>query len=176
MIFIWSAPHRYAIRNSIAEIAPFCGLLLQHFSLPQPAVEQIPLLSWPPSIYPVGIAAFMGCCCTSRRFAVFTPMHPHLLRHACATHLLNNGCSLDVIADLLGHVNLDITAQYAQAQRGWWWTHIAPLVKSRFRKRACRSAHRCTPFPGFLLSAPLGRFKRGRQLTKLSVPRMSCHR
>ena len=42
------------------------------------------------------------------------PMHPHLLRHACATHMLDNGCPLDVIADVLGHDNLDVTAHYAQ--------------------------------------------------------------
>jgi integrase/recombinase XerC len=42
------------------------------------------------------------------------PMHPHLLRHACATHMLDNGCPLDVIAQLLGHDNLDVTAHYAQ--------------------------------------------------------------
>lgn len=41
-------------------------------------------------------------------------MHPHLLRHACGTHLLDNGCPLDVIKDILGHDNLDITALYAQ--------------------------------------------------------------
>src|SRR5204863_1022427 len=42
------------------------------------------------------------------------PMHPHLLRHACATHMLDNRCPLDVIAEVLGHDNLDITAHYAQ--------------------------------------------------------------
>jgi integrase/recombinase XerC len=42
------------------------------------------------------------------------PMHPHLLRHACATHMLDNGCPLDVIAQILGHDNLDVTAHYAQ--------------------------------------------------------------
>jgi len=41
-------------------------------------------------------------------------MHPHLLRHACATHMLDNGCPLDVIAAVLGHDNLDVTAHYAQ--------------------------------------------------------------
>jgi integrase/recombinase XerC len=41
-------------------------------------------------------------------------MHPHLLRHACATHLLENRCPLEVISQLLGHANLDTTAQYAQ--------------------------------------------------------------
>ena len=41
------------------------------------------------------------------------PMHPHLLRHPCATHMLENGCPLDVIA-MVGHDNLDITAHYAQ--------------------------------------------------------------
>lgn len=42
------------------------------------------------------------------------PMHPHLLRHACATHMLDNGCPLDVISAILGHDNLDVTAHYAQ--------------------------------------------------------------
>jgi site-specific recombinase XerD len=41
-------------------------------------------------------------------------MHPHLLRHACATHMLDNGCPLDVISYILGHDNLDVTAHYAQ--------------------------------------------------------------
>ena len=41
-------------------------------------------------------------------------MHPHLLRHACATHMLDNRCPLDVIAEVLGHDNLDTTAHYAQ--------------------------------------------------------------
>ena len=41
----------------------------------------------------------------------------HLLRHACATHMLDNGCPLDVISHILGHDNIDVTAHYAQVTR-----------------------------------------------------------
>lgn len=39
---------------------------------------------------------------------------PHCLRHACATHLLQNGVSLKEIGDLLGHHNADSTRIYAK--------------------------------------------------------------
>jgi hypothetical protein len=71
-------------------------------------------------------------------------MHPHLLRHACASHLLNNGCSLDVIADLLGHDNLDITAHYAQVStRLMMDTYRSARKKSIPKKgvQVCASLH-----------------------------------
>jgi len=39
---------------------------------------------------------------------------PHSLRHACATHLINEGISLKVISDHLGHQNLESTQIYAK--------------------------------------------------------------
>ena len=39
---------------------------------------------------------------------------PHSLRHARATQLINTGCSLKEIADILGHMRLDTTGIYAK--------------------------------------------------------------
>jgi integrase len=39
---------------------------------------------------------------------------PHSLRHACATHLLRNGCALKDIADFLGHRTMTSVGIYAR--------------------------------------------------------------
>src|SRR5580700_865304 len=55
---------------------------------------------------------FKVCVAAARKAGILKPIHPHSLRHAFATHLLDEGVSLLVIQKLLGHAHLKTTALY----------------------------------------------------------------
>ena len=69
----------------------------------------------------------------ARRHGLDRPLHPHLLRHACATHLLESSGDLRAVQELLGHANLSTTQIYTHLD----FQHLAQ-VYDRAHPRARR--------------------------------------
>jgi integrase/recombinase XerC len=71
---------------------------------------------------PYGPRAIEGVCYRLAHRAKLGRVHPHALRRAMATHMLQRGANLRVIQDLLGHERLTTTIRYT-------WLDTADLKK-----------------------------------------------
>jgi site-specific recombinase XerD len=79
-------------------------------------LANLPALARPQGINPLTIGALTQTV-QKIGFRIRLRVHPKILRHTFATHLMDHGASIEDVKDLLGHQLLNTTGRYAQISR-----------------------------------------------------------
>ncbi len=87
---------------------------------------------------------WIACTEAARRAGISKRVTPHTLRHSWATHLLEAGTDLRTIQVLLGHGDLETTAQYLHLSQRHLQTVVNPLdgLSLTDTQNICRSFKR----------------------------------
>lgn len=86
-------------------------LKMRGIDLGSTAAHASPLFAGP-SGKPLNVRTLRRAVESAGRAAGLPQAYPHLLRHSFATHLLNRGCDLRSVQEMLGHKNLSTTQIY----------------------------------------------------------------
>ncbi len=72
-----------------------------------------------------------------------TPVHPHMLRHSYASHLLQSSGDLRAVQELLGHASISTTQVYTRLD----FQHLAKVYDAAHPRAQARSDHSPEPLP-----------------------------